>query len=416
MSNTQQLLFLHLVQAKQSLERAKNNCYSDRRKEQYQNLLFQLYNAVEQHVKSLPSSYSDSQVYDGPKRHLGFIFKSLEFLDSSTLNQIPYEIVECLNHAMEEWLDPIDKYIIVTSLVTNIEQFSYDPSIAFDDSLFSDIKTRYGIDFTHRLIQISLPKTLSRDYLASVVLYHELGHFIDFRHSVTKSIALQMFLDIYKKTVSAQDFAELGQYFPYWGPHVTLGALIPSNSDLFVVTLNHLQEYFCDLFAAQYIGETSNFYLTYMTEGQTVWFPSHPSTVNRVKVVTDYVNVSPNIVVTLINQALFKIRKTKIQKRYLDVPTDDFVSLVPTTVGAPPELHGLISRGWDLWLNQQSQLTSVLGTTEPLKIYSVINNLIEKSIGNYITENKWNKAQQARQTTTPTAPPAPALAAASVTP
>ena len=94
MSNTKELLLLHLTHAKQALERAKNNSYSDQRKETYQKNLFDFFDAVEKDALNNLTTFKDQQIYDGPKKHLDFIIKSLQFLDSSTLNQIPYEIVE----------------------------------------------------------------------------------------------------------------------------------------------------------------------------------------------------------------------------------------------------------------------------------------------------------------------------------
>jgi hypothetical protein len=392
---TKELLLLHLAQAEQSLDRAKNNFYSDKLKEEYHNNLSKLFTYVKEYVTDNASTLSDSSIYDIPKKYLDFIFKSLEFLDSSTLNQIPYEIVACLNHAMTESLEPSDNFIIVTSLINNVSGFSYDSLIAFDHGLYTDIETRFGIKFTHRLVQINLPKAFSRDYLAAVVLYHELGHFIDMRFSLMSSLARNVLDNVQKNTYSPPQVAELLIYFPFLNQYFLAADPKPPitrDSPLYQITLFHLMEYFCDLFASQYIGEASNYYLSYITRNRNTWVRTHPSTTNRVKVVADYLAGTNNIVVTSINEALTKVRGIALQKKYEEVPPDDFLNLVPVTISTGAALHGIINLAWRLWLTEKATLFTTLNTTDAAKVYSVINNLVEKSIGNFMTLNIWKKA------------------------
>lgn len=392
---TKELLFLHLAQAEQSLERAKNNSYSDKKMERYHSQLTALFTAVKSDLSSIPASWVDADIYDGPKKHLDFIFKSLEFLDSSTLNQIPYEIVACLNEAMQESLESSDNYIIVTSLINTIDGFSYDPSIAFDNALYNDILAKYNINFEDRLVQINLPRAFARDYIAAVVLYHELGHFIDHRFSLMNGLTRTFLDQVVLNRFSKPEIDEIVLYFPYLSFYFNLPnprPKISTVSSLFETVLYHFMEYFCDLFAAQYIGEASSYYLTYITHNDDVWSASHPSTINRVKVVSDYLNGQSNIIIQLINEALLAIRKTTLQKRYTDVSSKDFFNLVPTELITGKELHGIISVAWKIWIENRSELANRLNTSDTLKTYTVINNLVEKSIGNFLTVNKWNKA------------------------
>lgn len=414
MGKTKDLLLLHLAQAEQSLERAKNNAYSDSKMEKYHDQLTQLFKAVKKDFGSTTTVLTDADIYDGPKKHLDFIFKSLEFLDSSTLNQIPYEIVACLNHAMRESLDPADNYIIVTSLINNIDGFSYDPMIAFDNALYNDINTKYGIKFDVRLVQINLPRAFSRDYIAAVVLYHELGHFIDHRFSLMSSLTRTLLTNIAINRISTAELTELQIFFPYLASYISLShprPIITPDTSLFQMVLFHFMEYYCDLFAAQYIGEASSYYLTYITHNDSFPSSTHPSTTNRVKTVSDYLTSTPNIVVTLINQALQGIRKITLRKHFKDVPSDDFFNLVPTDIESGDELHGLINVAWRIWIDEREKLGKRLNTNDTLKIYNVINNLVEKSIGNFITVNKWQKAYT-KLNPTPVPSPASPLTAA----
>jgi len=265
MNDSYNLLKLHISQAEQSLYRASNNCYSDQHKQEYQYKLQTLFKAFTDDVAS-STTITNSQIYDKYKSVLDFIFKSLEFLYSSTLNQIPYEIVECLNYAMNDWLDPTDSYIIVTSLINSAEDFSFDPSLAFNDALYADLKTRYKIDFTYRLVQINLPRAISRDYLSAVVLYHELGHFIDMKYSLMESLTRVMLDKLTNNYFKGEDLIQLMQYFPRLQNFVGNAISIPSNHQEYDITRYHLREYFCDLFAAQYIGKSSNYFLQPLIE------------------------------------------------------------------------------------------------------------------------------------------------------
>lgn len=394
MSHTKELLLLHLSHAKQALEKAKNNSYSDQRKEKYQASLFELFDSVENDTATNLNSYTDQQIYDGPKKHLDFIIKSLQFLDSSTFNQIPYEIVECLKNAMEDW-EKTDEFIIVTSLINDQKQFSYEGWLATDKTLYADISAKYpSIKFDHRLVQINLPKALSRDYLVAVVLYHELGHFIDRKNSITESLLLSILDRIYQGLFSATDLLELKKYLPTLTFYIDMPTKLPwaaLPADLFSSPLRHVMEYFADMFAAQYVGNMSELYVTYLSDNKNSVSNTHPSTLNRRAVVSDFLSGNPNFIVNEIQESVKKIKSKPLEKRFDNVADTDFFNLVPTELKTVAEMHGILHRGWTIWLDYQHVLASSLKS--PTKIYAVINNLIEKSIGNYISTKEWERVK-----------------------
>lgn len=388
------LLRLHLAQAELALNKASNNAYSDKHKEEYQANLTKLFIAVSEEVHK-NTSLTEGDIYALYKRHIDFIFKSLEFLDSSTLNQIPYEIVECLYHAMNEWLGSGNDHIIVTSLINDIAGFSFDPSLAYSDALYNEIKTKYGITFSRRLVQINLPRALARDYLASVVLYHELGHFVDMRFKFMESFTRELLNGITQGKTAEPELSSILTYLPFLKQHVNTGKIVPINSSLFTVTNDHLAEYFCDLFASQYVADSSNFYLQYITENTLFFTPFHPSTTNRVQLVNDFLYNNYNAFITLINGAINKVNGDALTVRYEKVSGEDFFNLLPVNIESVKQLHGLFNTGWKIWLHEHERLEKSLNEQykNPVRLYSVINNLIEKSIGNYITLNKWAKAK-----------------------
>lgn len=377
-------LQLHLAQTQKALLKARGNNYSDQEKKTYQNSLISLFESINKEVSCITLA-DDPTVFE-TKRCLDFILKSLEFLDSSILNLIPYEIIECLKVALEDWILPDENYIIVTSLVNGKDDFSLDTNLISNRTRIYDlIKHKYGIDFERKLIQINVPKSLSRDYLVSVVLYHELGHFIDEKNNITDAIARTLNFRLLNDALTSDQIDELKQFFPY----------INSGDYSEDLLKWHFGEYFCDLFGAQYIGESSNRFLLYITENSVNYSWSHPSSVNREKVVNDFLESKPNIVVDLINEALGIILKKNLRIFYEKVSKNDFINFLPPVIESPKQLHGIFITGWELWEDDWEGFRTNMKmhqTPNPDKIYLIINNLIEKSIGNYTVNKKWRES------------------------
>lgn len=394
MSSAASLLNLHLAQAESALNRVFNNSYSDTRKEEYQQELFTLFYAIKTKIAA-ESPTVEREIFSIYKKQLNFIFKSLEFLDSSTLNQIPYEIVECLDSAMNDWINPDDNYIIVTSLINAVNEFSFDPNLVNNPTIYDEIEKSYSIKFKHKLVQINLPKSLARDYLAAVVLYHELGHFIDEINSISMSIARTIYSKLVAGSYPANIQNELSKFFPYLDDFISKGRSLKELYHYRNILQFHFAEYFCDLFASQYIGEASNHYLYYLTENSSNYGPYHPSTVNRINVVSDFLGSKANIIVTLSSEALFIIRGKKLEIRYEKLKNENIFELVPLSINNEKELHGVYCTIWDIWLNHIDKIKNVTGKVTPtIKIYSILNNLIEKSIGNYVTMKRWVNAKK----------------------
>jgi hypothetical protein len=159
----------------------------------------------------------------------------LEFLDSSTLNNTPYEIIKCLEVVLDEWLDEAEfkRFVIVTIPQSKQISYSYwDPELG--SSLTDYLKEKYGKEIVNTLVPINLPKYLVHDYLANVTLYHELGHFIDRHYKISQRI-----VDTDPTFQSLDASAQEKKY-------------------------NHLSEFFADMFAAQYIHDKCSIYLNHI--------------------------------------------------------------------------------------------------------------------------------------------------------
>lgn len=377
------LLQLNFSQLETAWKRTKNNEYSDFKKSAYQEKLTLLFKQMKEEDLSMLSPQQvveRSSIYD-------FFFLSLTFLDGSTISQIPFEIVKFLEEALKEWLNDHEDFIIVTSLVTGVTAFSFDSRLTFRDDFYEIIEKNYNITFESRLIQINVPEYLTRDYLANVVLYHELGHFIDRKFRISSSCALELLDRVRMNKINPTQLPQLIDFFP------VLGVESSGNYTFQVLNL-HLAEYFCDLFASQYVAGSSNHYLEYITKGSSGWSTTHPSTPKRVEIVDDFMKGNSNFVLDLIEEATVKASKKGLSKRFIPFVNDDFVNLVPVNVGSIGELHYLFIYGWDLWLGKWSELENRNKMAFPLapnQTYEIINNLIEKSIGNYIVSSNWDK-------------------------
>ena len=312
------LLELNLCKVHNQLQTLVGNEYSNPSLDSYQNNLFQLFNKVEQSIQSLAQGQKKEDA-DLLADTLAFISLSIQFLEDSTINQIPFETLFCLEQALKDWVDA--EYTFVTSL--NKEEYYFDPSLSLEDSLFELIERHFDIRFANRLIQISIPRHEVNDYFFNVVLYHELGHFIDLKHSISESFIYQEY------------------------PKLTFEESITKS--------NHYREYFADLFAAQYVDRNVCRYLSYEAPLDSS-SATHPSTQERLLVVEDFLNGRSNPIVDDFQKALKSILNKQFEIRFALPKQEDFFDYVPPIIHSDQQLHGLFVAGWDIWINQRRLL------------------------------------------------------------
>ena len=340
-----ELITLHLSQLQKSIEKSKTNKYADSRKRDYHDNVLKL----SEELNKIDFSGFPIDHLVLTKKIIDFCFVSVEFLDNSTLVNIPHEIVYCLEKALSEW-DDTNQYIIVTSLHNDLNCFSFNGYLSLNETFYDIIEALFSISFNHRLIQINLPKYLSQDYLANVVLYHELGHFVDMRYKITERLSNAL--------------------------------------NLTVVQQEHYGEFFSDVFAAQYIGEASNSYLNYIAYN----FPdssTHPSTNSRIEMVRHFLRCDNDKVLDALKTATQLITKKELRNRRKVITDVDFRSFIPTIITNEEELHSIFEVGWGLWLSKVAEFE--LKNISKFEKYQILNNLIEKSISNYMILEKWNK-------------------------
>lgn len=353
---------LQLLQLEEAFSKSRSNIYSDNKKENHFSELYDLFKAIKE---SNYKTFDLNKIQDH-KKLLDYIFKGLEYLDSSTLNVIPYEIVSCLEFALEDWIENTH-FIIVTSLSNKNLDFYLESNDneEFFNLINTYISTLYGLRLTHRLIKISLPKILSRDYLSCVVLYHELGHFIDNELNISNKLLLKKFLTNSPKNLEQDKF------------------------------LKHKKEFFADLFAAQYIHNASNLFLNHIAY-KVPDSHSHPSTDSRIALVENFLEnkTSPNISAIIEVLKSLDLPELKIRHLPINQGTSQLVNLIPQEFKNRNEVHYIFKLGWDIWNNSE---VNFLKKFKPRQKYNIINNLIEKSISNYTIVERWKNSNKREQ-------------------
>lgn len=346
---------LELVQLEELFAKSRSNRYSDSRKNLFFKELYEVFNCI------IKCNYSSFDIHSKIEHRaiFNFLFNGLEFLDSSTLNIIPYEIVYCLGEALKDWV-PADDLVIVTSLSQRRGDIWFE---GWEEEEVRNIKeliySKYSIYISKRLIRISLPKSLSRDYLAGVVLYHELGHFVDSELNITNKI----FYEKYGKTYS--EITTLEEYRFY----------------------HYQKEFFADLFASQYINDSSSSYLNHLAynHGDS---DSHPATKTRDEIVKKFLLGESCEEIDNIQNALIKSGNLLLEIRHeiIEPKESDFINLIPQRISPIKQLHGIFKLAWDLWNGTESNFLKSFSRRQR---YYIINNLTEKSISNYNVVKNW---------------------------
>lgn len=352
--------------------KSRLNKYSDNRKQIFHEKLGKLFSdVIENFDFNLPMDLVLC------REVMDFFSKSINLLDNNTINVVPHEMIECLNVALKGWIDDYNKYIIVT---TDGDYGIYLLGKSIDVT-YENIKNLYGIDFTYKLVNVQLPKYLLRDYLTNVVLYHELGHFVDNHYKLTETI--------YSEILKIDINELINLYFP-----CLTRPLTPNEKGY--VLCNHISEFFADLFASQYVGSNCCNFLDYLAHDRPKdsFSPTHPTLFYRKKMVDDFLNGVSNSVLDIIKKTVQTVTGKELKVRFRDLSSDDFYNLVPTIITDEKDLHSLFKLGWEVYLaggEHFKDANAMSYTPSQSEVYNIVNNLIEKSINNFLIVASWNK-------------------------
>lgn len=226
------------------------------------------------------------------------------------------------------------------------------------------------IQFKSELVQISLPDVYRRRPLYCTPLYHELGHFIDLHRGVTT------------RSLISKD-----HNWPLPGFDI---ALITDDASRRRVQTSHRMEYFADLFSASFTGKSGREFLQAFAGNQAV-SATHPATADRIKVIDDFLTSKPNPIVELFQETLAALTLPSLGIFYTSPNIiDSFDNVRPYAIKDPRELHGIYDAAWsylcEIWHTPRTQWAQL----EQFRREQSVNDLVEKSIRNYMIQEKWS--------------------------
>lgn len=315
------------------------------------NVMHCLTGAIE-HVLEDPKQYPEEVLFDFSK-YLWFFHN---YISGSTSNEIPYELDYTLKHVLDEWVS--NRECVITAAFTQDFEFHfiYADIIKLIKSNISGYDFN-GIENT-LCVNVCFPRLFKHKPLFVTPLYHELGHFIDAFYSV---IERSLYL------VGPEDNED------------------PETCE------NHRAEYFADIFASCYLGNTIIEYLEDF-DGISESSDSHPSLESRKEMVQKFLNGTPDPIITSFHTALSVQGAPELHARYAQPDVANcFEQIRVYNIENEAELHGTIVEGW-------KYLKQVLANdSEPWKSFKkfeterIINDLVEKSIRNKLIKEQWSQ-------------------------
>ena len=288
-------------------------------------------------------------------QHLWRIYK---YIAGSTVSESPYEMEYCLSLALKDWVSK--DCAIATTLSMDLD-FHFLPVDA--RKIVRIVAPSFAYDnFDIILAPMALPKIYKHRPLYCSPLYHELGHFVDTMYGIADTSLL-----IYPPSSVNQDLR---------------------------VTKNHRAEYFCDLFAAQYVGQVASASLEEIAPGAAV-SDTHPSTNDRTNLVADFLSGASNPLIDAFQRALAARGVPQLSIRHDVVNVAECLDDIrPINISSSRELHGIFPSVWkyledvrlgksDAWNRRKIGYPA---------IDRAVNDLLEKSIRNNSCVEMWRNA------------------------
>jgi hypothetical protein len=302
------------------------------------------------------------------------VWELTQFLTGSTTKQIPYEVVFAIERAASEWTT---KDLLITTAIVQEANFFFKGG---SQDFVSLVKSELGVAIRAHPVQIALPFIYRHKPLFCLPLFHELGHYVDAANEIVNTSLLMSPEDVGPDLPDLMKSAEIakrkGQERMMWSKMVEV----------------HRKEYFADLFSAAYVGEAAKGFLQEFCPGQPA-SPTHPSTAARVALIDDFLNNRPNLIVTLLQNALTTRGHKPLSKRFAPTRIDVvFAAVRPDIPASDREVFGLFQDGWRFLNLVWNSPPSSYATLSEEERERVVNDLAQKSIRNRMIVEGWNAA------------------------
>jgi len=176
---------LHISQVQRAIDQCLSKFPENKKQENYDNL-GALFNAIKQTDFSKYEGEFFNQFLNNTRLLLNRIFHSIEHLHYDDVGEVPVELIKPLDLVIGEWFEKPDDYFVCISYNNRfyIDALQESERIQYDGFC----RGLFNVAYNQSLILISKPKFLANDFLASIPVYHELGHFIDYNFGITESI------------------------------------------------------------------------------------------------------------------------------------------------------------------------------------------------------------------------------------
>lgn len=345
-------LELHISQVERAIAKSRKKFRSTRKSEIYQNLVL-----LFEKVKKSDYKVFNKELITVSRLALDLVFHGVMHLDYKSEGDIPKHLIHCLEKVLDDWIPGgTSNYFIVISHNKSPDQFwirALDEEQLQQYNLYFNIL--FSISYKQSLIQINKPLFLFDNYLASVPVYHEMGHFIEKNYQLVKNL--------FRNDDSLKTKSEL-----------------------------HYAEHFSDIFAAQYIGKCSIEPLTYMSPDDNKVTHTHPSNTRRIDVVNAFLTGSGSREAIEIIDNLKKItlertgQELKIRSEALR--SNPFETFKPIRITSPSQLHTLFSLGWNSWMSDNSAIRQKYPQSAQ-QCCDAINKIIKDSIDLYMPLQPW---------------------------
>lgn len=372
-------------------KRARNNKYSNPKFDAFHNFFKAFYERIKnEDIASLTETQKICL-----KKAMSYFQERVNCLSNNTATNAPYEVVESIKLAARTWVPNIDDYIILT----RYGNYSFYVDQRMEEEVLTYIANDYNISFHKKTVLLSIPQHYYRDYLNNVVLYHEIGHFVDSVNNISFATCYKTISDIQ----NGLNIDKIYQEFPF-----IRGLSINNIIDISSLQLKeigwylyrHWGEYFADIFAASFIGKNIERYLRYgefPDSESDVFSQTHPSNKHRYKMIDAFLSSKNNYVVDTIQDMLVRKSLPKIHKISSTINTDDLYHLLPIELNDDQDVHALYSLAWEVWdgdRNRFKRENNMSFDLQPTQLYTVLNNLVEKSISNYLIKTKWENVSK----------------------
>lgn len=370
-------LELHIAQVKNELslliEKKERGLFNNRRVIEYINTL----NDVIDHLQKsdLPNCSDNDKLLR--QNILIYISTCIQYLKSATTEDLNPTLYVCLRAALEDWVKQASSNYVITSYKADIGSHHYSPLTILSQAIKS-IQDIWGIVIPYRLVSLGYPSHLEKDFISNVSLYHELGHFIDL-------CEWKISVNIVGYILFSKRLPLPSEYFKNIDEKAIFDFKNSSQKIYQNMLLNLIQEYFADIFAAQYIGRHKNHLVNYMA-GDNDFSSSHPSTKARARAIDnfllpeyqhdEFINLVKNVTLRITGKEL-KIRSTQLTEANL-LAGQAYDNL------QKEQLHSLFHNAWEIWEYNKANFKN---SPNYLDAYDRLNRLLNQSIINYERRN-----------------------------